>query len=144
LLVSDVIPLPSLSETDRVLSFDPSLKQRIANWKAALPLHHWSVVRSVDDYIAYKLGRRDLDFVIEAERRAIEGLIVLYDLVATDDEKKDMRKVFRDIMSRRRGLAPFCDELYAPLRTRLREHKMYVRCGLDPPDEPRGKRNAAA
>jgi hypothetical protein len=98
-------------------------------------------MRTLDDYIAYKRGRRDLDFIVAASDRAIEGLCSLYDIAATPDERKMMRGIFREIMTReRRGrLAPFCDELHLPLRIRLREHKMYVRCGLDPPDEPRRK-----
>ena len=37
-----------------------------------------------------------------------------------------MRKSFREIMTRQ----PIFLELYEPIRTRLREHKMYVICGL--------------
>ena len=118
-------------------------RHTLAKWRAALPLHYQLGVRVVANYAEIKLGRRDLDFVVEANRRAIDLMVLLYDLCANDDERKDIRQRFRQIMRRHKGrLAPYYPALHAPTRTRLREHKQFVRWGLDPPDEPRRKANA--
>jgi hypothetical protein len=117
--------------------------REVARWKAAMPLTYQLGVRSLRDYIEIKRGRRDFDFIVETTWREIEGLVVLYDIVANEAERKRMRKSFREIMTRQ----PIFLELYEPIRTRLREHKMYVICGLDPPDPDerrKGKRDDAA
>jgi hypothetical protein len=116
-------------------------RHTVAKWKAALPLHYQLGVQAVADYAEYQAGRRDLDFVVEANRRAVDTMVLLYDLCANDDERKLIRNCFREIMAQPKGrLAPYYPQLHASIRTRLREHKMYARCGLDPPDEPRGRR----
>jgi hypothetical protein len=119
------------------------IKQTLDRWRTALPLHHHLIVQSVANYVEMKRGRRDPEFLFEVERHSVQHLTVLYDMVATPDERKALRKWFREIMSRARRFA----ELHAPLRTRLREHKLFVMCGLDPPDPDerrRGKRDDAA
>jgi hypothetical protein len=136
--MADILPFVAPHDDGPTLS--EFLDQTIAKWKAAMPLTYQLGVRSLYDYIEFKRGRRDFDFIVEATWREIEGLVVLYDIVANEAERKRMRKSFREIMTRR----PIFLELYEPIRTRLREHKMFVKCGLDPPDEPRRKRNAAA
>ena len=131
--MADIIPLvpPSIVPPPA----DEPLEETLARWKEALPLLHGNIVRTIADAKEYINGRRDLDFLVAAETRAIEGLVALYDLAADEDGRKVMRKEFRKIMKRHRGrLAPYYPELHAPLRTRLREHKMFVICGLDPPD----------
>jgi hypothetical protein len=136
--MADILPFVAPHDDGPTLS--EFLDQTIAKWKAAMPLTYQLGVHSLYDYIEFKRGRRDFDFIVEAIWHEIKGLVVLYDIVANEAERKRMRKSFREIMTRR----PIFLELYEPIRQRLREHKMFVRCGLDPPDEPRRKRNAAA
>ena len=106
------------------------IKQTLDRWHAALPLVHHFAIQSVANYVEMKRGRRDPEFLFEVERHSVDHLIALYDLVATPDERKALRKWMRKIMWRGRKYAA----LHEPLRTRLREHKMFVMCGLDPPD----------
>lgn len=121
-----------------IIMIDDARRRSVAKW-----LHNHLCDQVVADYADIKLGRRDLHFVVEANRRAIDLMVLLYDICANDDERKTIRDSFRQIMRRHSGrLAPYYDELHAPMRTRLREHKMYVRCGLDAPDEPRRRANA--
>jgi hypothetical protein len=131
--MGNVIPLPP----------NGLIKQTMDRWRTALPLHHHLIVQTVANYVEIKRGRRDREFLFEVERHTVQHLTTLYDMVATPDERKKMRKYFREIMSRYRRFA----ELHGPLRTRLREHKMFVICGLDPPDldeRRKGKRDDAA
>jgi hypothetical protein len=131
--MADIIPL--VPQTSALPSADEPLEETLARWKEALPLLHGNIERTIADAKEYINGRRDLDFLVAAESRAIDGMVALYDLAADEDYRKVMRKEFRQIMKRHRGrLAPYYPELHAPLRTRLREHKMFVICGLDPPD----------
>jgi len=131
--MADIIPL--VPQTSALPSADEPLEETLARWKEALPLLHGNIERTIADAKEYINGRRDLDFLVAAESRAIDGMVALYDLAADEDGRKVMRKEFRKIMKRHRGrLAPYYPELHAPLRTRLREHKMFVICGLDPPD----------
>jgi hypothetical protein len=143
--MADVIPL--VPQTSIVLPpADEPIEETLARWEAALPLHHGNIERTIADAIQYIHGRRDLNFLVAAEQHAIEGMVVLYDLVADHHYRKVMRKEFRKMMKRHRGrLAPYYPELHTPLRTRLREHKMFVLCGLDAPDPDerrKGKRDA--
>src|SRR5262245_28022006 len=119
--MADVIPL--VPQSSIVLpSADEPIAETLARWKAALPLLHWSIKRTIADAIQYINGRRDLNFLVAAEQHAIEGMVALYDLAADDDYRKVMRKEFRKLMKRHRGrLAPYYPELHAPLRIRLRE-----------------------
>jgi hypothetical protein len=133
--------LPSVAPDDDGPTLPEFLDQTIANWKAKMPLTYHVNVRSLFNHIEYKRGRRDFNFIFEAMERAIEGLVVLYDLVANDEERKVMREAFREIMARY-DATPY-PYLLAPIRTRLREHKMYVIFGLDPPD-PNERRKGRA
>lgn len=130
--MADVIPL-----------HDPIdlVKRRLDRHRAALPLVHHLLVQTVANYVEIKRGRRDPEFLFEVECHSVHHLIVLYDMVANEDERKALRKFFRQIMSRRRQSFAYA---YAPLRWRLREHKMYVMCGLDPPDPDERRKGRAA
>jgi hypothetical protein len=115
--------------------------EKLQRWHQTL--FYSAIERSTFDFCEHVSGRRDLAFVLEANRRAIRTMIELYDLACNEDERKRMRASFRLLMSRRKGrLAPWWDELHFGIRVRLREHREYVRWGLDPPDEPRKRRRA--
>jgi hypothetical protein len=110
------------------------------------PLQYSSIAQMTFDWLDYGLGRRDLAFVLEMNRRGLQTMCEIYDLCASEDQRREMRRSFRTIMSnrsRRYGrLFPWWGELHAGIRTRLREHREFVRWGLDPPDEPRRGRRA--
>jgi hypothetical protein len=104
-------------------------------------LFYGQIEASAFDYCEFVTGRRDLPFVLEANRRAIGTMVMLYDLAANEGERKKIRASFRLLMARRKGrLTPWWDELHSVVRMRLREHRECVRWGLDPPDEPRKRR----
>jgi hypothetical protein len=110
----------------------------VAKCHAAMPLNGDQVVRVFSDDIKIQLGR--CDPIPEATERAIDALIVLYDLGADAEGQKRLRKTFRKLMTRYRGLSI---GLLAPIRTRLLEHKLCVMCGLDPPDPDERRKGRA-
>src|SRR5262245_45742136 len=116
--------------------------RQLAKWKRRFPLHYDYVVQAFADDAQHRRGRRDLDFVLACNKRAISALVEIYDIYCLNEaERKRIRDSFRKIMARHDGrLAPYYDELHRAMRSRLREHKIMVRWGLDAPDEPR--RNA--
>jgi hypothetical protein len=120
----------------REVDFDlRGLVATVARWEATMPLTYHYGAQALIDGIEYLNGRRDLPFIIAINRRAIDGLIVLYDIAANDEERETMRKSFQEIIARERHrkarLAPYYAELHEPLKQRLREHKMFLRCGLE-------------
>jgi hypothetical protein len=114
------------------------VKQTLDRWRAALPFHYDLLEQTLLNYVEMKCGRRDPEFLFEVERHSVHHLVVLYDMVANEDERMALRKWFRQLMRGRRFF-----EIRAPLRTRLREHKMFVMCGLDPPDPDERRRGRA-
>ena len=116
--------------------------RQLAKWRRRFPLHYDFVVQAFADDAQHKRGRCDLDFVLASNERAITGLVQIYDLCCLNEaERKRIRDSFRKIMARHDGrLAPYYRELHAAIRSRLREHKLMVRWGLGPPDEPRRSR----
>jgi hypothetical protein len=75
---------------------------------------------------------------LACNRRAINLLVEVYDLYCHEGERKRLRESFRRIVARNGGrLAPYYDQLYRTMRSRLSEHELMVRVGLDPPDEQR-------
>jgi hypothetical protein len=64
-------------------------------------------------------------------------MVELYDFQCHEDERRRLRQSFRRIVARHGGrLAPYYNDLHRLIRSRLSEHEMMVRQGLDPPDEP--------
>jgi hypothetical protein len=110
---------------------------QLANWQRRFPFHYDCFVQLVADDAQQRRGRRDLDFVLACNKRAINLLVEVYDLYCHEGERKRLRESFRRIVARHGGqLAPYYDQLHASMRSRLSEHEMMVRCGLDPPDDP--------
>jgi hypothetical protein len=111
----------------------------LTKYQRRFPLHYHYVVQALADDREWKRGRRDLDFVIASNKRVIKALVEIYDLCCLDEaERKRIRETFRKLTARQGGrLAPYYDELHRTMRSRLREHKLMVRCGLDRPDETR-------
>jgi hypothetical protein len=111
---------------------------QLASWQRRFPFCYPDVVQAHADHAEYKRGRCDLDFVLAANKRAIYALVEIYDLYSHDNERKRLRDSFRRIVARNGGrLAPYYDDLHRAIRSRLNEHDMMVRHGLDPADEPR-------
>jgi hypothetical protein len=133
--MADVLPFlptePTLSEL---------VNHTIIKWKRAFPLTHRYHIEFLYDYIDWKRGRRDLAFKVAARKRAIDAMLLLCDLYANDEEKKELRKCMRGFMRSRK---PYYAELHVPIRLRLREHKVYVQCGLDPPDPDENRKGRA-
>jgi hypothetical protein len=63
-------------------------RYRVMKWKAALPLHYRSGVRAVHDYAEYLSGRRDRDFIVAANNRAIDAMISIYDICCDEEMKR--------------------------------------------------------
>jgi hypothetical protein len=110
---------------------------QLAKLKARFKLHYHDVVQAISDYAEARRGRDDLEFVLACNRRAITTLVEIYDMSCLDEwERKRLRDSFRRIVARQGGrLAPYYHELHRTMRSRLYEHEMMVRCGLDAPDE---------
>lgn|SRR5215469_1466177 len=109
----------------------------LASWQRRFQFCYSDVVQAHADFSEAKRGRCDLDFVLAANKRAISALVEIYDLYSHDAERKRLRRSFRKIVARHGGrLAPYYTELHRLIRSRLYEHNMMVRCGLDPEDEP--------
>jgi hypothetical protein len=110
----------------------------LASWQRRFTFCYPDVVQAHADLAEWKRGRCDLDFVLAANKRAIYALVEIYDLYSHDWQRKRIRNSFRKIVARHGGrLAPYYDDLHRTIQSRLREHEMMVRCGLDPADEPR-------
>jgi len=114
---------------------------QLAKMKARFKLNYPDFIQMVADDAQQRRGRCDLEFVLACNRRAIQTLVEIYDMSCLDEyERKRLRDSFRRIVARHGGrLAPYYNELHRTMRSRLYEHEMMVRCGLDPPDEPRRK-----
>jgi hypothetical protein len=56
-----------MSDADFDLKIDLPTIQR---WKARFPLHYSPILMTAFDWCNWQLGRRDLAFVLEANRRA--------------------------------------------------------------------------
>ena len=112
---------------------------QLAKLQRRFPLHYPDFVQALADYAEARRGRCDLEFVLACNRRAINTLVEIYDMCCLDEyERRRLRESFRRIVARHAGrLAPYYDQLHRTMRSRLYEHEMMVRCGLDPPDEPR-------
>jgi hypothetical protein len=111
---------------------------QLASWQRRFPFHYDDFVQMVADDAQAKRGRCDLEFVLECNKRAITTLVEVYDLYCNDAERKRLRNSFRKIVARHGGrLAPYYDELHRSIRSRLSEHDLMVKHGLDPADEPR-------
>jgi hypothetical protein len=112
---------------------------QLAKIKARFKLHYPDYVQMLADCAEWERGRCDLEFVLECNKRAICTLVEIYDMSCLDEwERKRLRQSFRRIVARQGGrLAPYYNELHRTMRSRLKEHDLMVRCGLDPPDEPR-------
>jgi hypothetical protein len=112
---------------------------QLAKVKARFKLHYPDFIQMVADDAQARRGRRDLEFVLACNRRAIQTLVEIYDMSCLDEwERKRLRQSFRRIVARQGGrLAPYYHELHTAIRSRLYEHDMMVRHGLDPADEPR-------
>jgi hypothetical protein len=112
--------------------------RQLTTWKRRFTFCYPDIVQAHADYAEWKRGRCDLDFVVAANERAISALVEIYDMYAHDTERKRLRNSFRKIVARHGGrLAPYYDDLHASIRSRLKEHDLMVRHGLDPADEPR-------
>jgi hypothetical protein len=111
---------------------------QLAKIKARFKLNYPDFIQMVADDAQQRRGRNDLEFVLACNRRAIRTLVEIYDMSCLDEyERKRLRQSFRRIVARKGGrLAPYYRELHRTMRSRLYEHEMMVRCGLDPPDEP--------
>ena len=111
---------------------------QLASWQRRFPFCYPDVVQAHADHAEWKRGRCDLDFVLACNKRAITTLVEVYDLYCNDAERKRLRNSFRKIVARHGGrLAPYYDELHRSIRSRLSEHDLMVKHGLDPADEPR-------
>ena len=112
---------------------------QLAKYQRRFPLFYDFVIQALDHDREWKRGRRDLEFVLATNKHAIDALVCVYDLCCRDEvERKRVRNSFRRIVARHGGrLAPYYDDLHRAIRSRLREHEMMVRHGLDPADEPR-------
>jgi len=114
---------------------------QLAKWQRRFPFHYDCFVQAVADDAQQRRGRRDLDFVLACNRRAIQLMVEVYDLYCHESERKRLRESFRKIVARHGGrLAPYYHELHRTMRSRLSEHELMVRVGLDPPDEARASR----
>jgi hypothetical protein len=109
---------------------------QLTKYQRRFPLFYDFVVQALADDRECKRGNRDLEFVLATNRHAIDALVLIYDLYCHDEaERKRVRSSFRKIVARHDGrLAPYYHELHSAIRSRLHEHKMMVRWGLDAPD----------
>jgi len=115
---------------EKAVSYVPQIK---AAYNALLASHKKSLAH------ALTLGSL-LNDAKEALGKKGDAMLLLYDLYANDEEKKELRKCMRGFM---RCPKPYYAELHAPIRSRLREHKVYVQQGLDPPDPDERRKGRA-
>ena len=131
--MSDIIDMKKRESWDSDL-FDTLVAA--ARWEKIAKLVSWSGKQVLFDDYETRHGRNDGAFMLAKTENCVQFLGDLYDFVADEAKRKELRTYFRKILA----FPIFCEggplaEMFWPLKQRVDEYDFLAKHNCHPPDE---------
>jgi hypothetical protein len=87
----------------------------------------------LDDY-EMRQGRNDLEFMCSAFEHDVKSMLDIYDFVADQVRRKELRAIFRRILAFPAAQIEPVAKILWPLKQRVEEYDFLAKHGCEPPD----------